>query len=241
MLLVYHGFGAVLDAHDEPPGGVPEMGLLPAGAHRLRDDLAAPILVVNSEFEAARFDANWQPDHDRLRWWEFAGAAHCGLQAEADMRAMLADLAGVIDLDRLNYTSFLPAIRGATRAVRRWIEDGTAPPAQPRLRMEGTPPRIPRDEHGNAVGGIRTPEVEAPLATYLGALDPADARNQMGAVIPFPPDTLRALYRDHADWLGRYSAATQRLVDAGIFVADDAEHQIARAAAAPFPTAPSSA
>jgi hypothetical protein len=229
VILVYHGFGTVLDPDERPPGGAPEMGLLPEGSHMLRNDGSTPTLVINSEFEAARFNANAQPDNEWLRWWEFAGASHGGLQAPADLRDMLAGLDGV-DLGAFNYVCFLPAIRAGVHAVQHWIDDGVPPTRQPRLQKSGSPSRFPRDEHGNAVGGIRTPEVEAPLATYLGELDPGDVMNQMGRTSPFPLEKIAALYRDRGDWLSRYEVATQHLVATGVFLADDAERHVAFAA-----------
>ena len=62
-----------------------------------------------------------------------------------------------------------PLHEAALRAIQRWLTEGTAPRHQPRIEVEpGRPARIPRDELGNAFGGIRLPELAAPLREYRG-------------------------------------------------------------------------
>ena len=83
---------------------------------------------------------------------------------------------------------------------RRWLNGGAPPAHQPRLAREGEPPELPRDEHGNATGGIRLPDLEAPLGTHVGQ-SPRDGFVQlMGTSTPFPPEKVRALYPDQATW-----------------------------------------
>ena len=107
------------------------------------------------------------------------------------------------------------SIAGSTAARRR--------AHQPRLAREGEPPELPRDEHGNATGGIRLPDLEAPLGTHVGQ-SPRDGFVQlMGTSTPFPPEKVRALYPDQAAWFARYRAATEHLVETGVFLPDDAE------------------
>ena len=45
----------------------------------------------------------------------------------------------------------------------------------------------------------------------------------MGTSTPFPPEKVRALYPDHAAWFAKYRVATERLVETGVFLPDDAE------------------
>jgi hypothetical protein len=52
---------------------------------------------------------------------------------------------------------------------------------------------------------------------------------------PFPPEKVRALYPDHATWLATYRAATEHLVETGVFLADDAEEIVARASTLELP------
>ena len=93
-----------------------------------------------------------------------------------------------------------------------------------------TRPNCRANKHGNATGGIRLPDLEAPLGTHVGQ-SPRDGFVQlMGTSTPFPPEKVRALDPDHATWLAAYrETATERLVDTGVFLPDDAEAVIARA------------
>ena len=43
---------------------------------------------------------------------------------------------------------------------------GAAPPAGPPLGVDHD--AVARDENGNAIGGVRTPPVDAPVATLTG-------------------------------------------------------------------------
>ena len=83
-------------------------------------------------------------------------------------------------------------VMSALAHLEQWVRDGTAPPSAPRLEVEQTstttvsstpattPPSIfgtgppfvlRRDQYGNAIGGIRTPFVDAARATLTGELN----------------------------------------------------------------------
>ncbi len=57
----------------------------------------------------------------------------------------------------------------------------------------------------------------------------------MGTSTPFPPEKVRALYPDQAAWFAKYRVATERLVEKGVFLADDGEQVIARASTLELP------
>jgi hypothetical protein len=229
LLLVYSGSPTALYPESAPErlAEIPEnnVQLLGWRKYRLREDLQVPTIVVNSECEAERCYPNDQPDTVNLRWWEFAGTAHTGLGAAEDL-AQMPDGCQV---------SFSPASRAALHALQQWLGGGPLPKHQPRLERTGETPDLARDKHGNARGGIRLPELDAPLGTHIGE-SPRDGFVRLsGSTTPFPPEKVRSLYADHAAWLGSYRAAADRLVDAGVFLPDDASIVIARAAALELP------
>jgi hypothetical protein len=82
---------------------------------------------------------------------------------------------------------------------------------------------LPRDEHGNALGGIRWPDLEAPLGTHIGECSPTGFANLNGSTSMFDADTVRALYGDKETWVKRYSKAVDDLVASGVVLPDDAE------------------
>ncbi len=233
LLTVYAGCPTALD-----PATAPEVlpqvpintvELLEWRTYRLRDDLPVPVIVLNSEFEAEQYHPNHQPDTDNLRFWEVAGTAHGGL-----MSPEMLDTMGPL-MGNACTVSFAPASRAALHALHRWLNGGAPPPHQPRLQKEGDPPALPRDEHGNARGGIRWPDVEAPLGTHVGESPAEGFANLMGSSTPFPPEKVRALYPDRDAWLARYRVATEDLVANQVVLADDADAMLARAAAMELP------
>ena len=132
--------------------------------------------------------------------------------------------------------SFAPAIRGASRALRSWLDGGGPPLHQPRLLKEGDPPRFLRDEHGNATGGIRWPDLEAPLGTHAAERLGDDGTSLLrGSSTPFSPETIKAIYPDRSAWFAKYEAATDHLVETGVIAPDDAAMMLAHARSRSLP------
>jgi Alpha/beta hydrolase domain len=190
----------------------------------LRDDLGVPIIVLNSESEASECEPNHQLDTEFLRWWDIPGTGHTSAFASPAELEQAASLVGGTTV------SFAPATRGAAHALRSWLDGGDGPLHQPRLLKEGDPPRFPRDEHGNAIGGIRWPDLEAPLGTHAAERLGDDGTSLLrGSSTPFTPEKIKTLYSDRAEWFARYNAAVERLVESGVILPDDAAMMLARA------------
>jgi Alpha/beta hydrolase domain len=198
--------------------------------YSLRDDLGVPIIVVNSESEASECEPNFQPDTDLLRWWEIPGTGHTGAYATPEELVVAASLVGGTTV------SFAPAVRGASHALRSWLDGRGGPVHQPRLLKEGDPPRFPRDEHGNAIGGIRWPDLEAPLGTHAAERLGDDGTSLLrGSSTPFPPEKIKALYPNRSAWMAKYESAVERLVETGVIGPDDAAMMLARAGSQDLP------
>ncbi len=131
--------------------------------------------------------------------------------------------------------SFAPTVRATLHALRRWLDGGAPPPHQPRFQREGDTRVLARDEHGNALGGIRWPDLEAPLGTHVGENLTDNIANVGGSSTPFPPEKVKALYPDHAAWFAKYQAAVEQLVKSEVVLPDDAAEMLARAAALDLP------
>lgn len=240
LLEVYHGGGAMVSSLS-PGGPVPEIpepmlpvvNLLPYGSHRLRDDLAAPVIVVNSETEALPGAKVRQPDTASYRLWEVAGAAHVGrdsrLRSEERQRRDFGDLVPEpwTVPDDANTLSMDPVYDAALHQLQRWVTGGAPPASVPPIEVSGSPPAVVRDEHGNARGGLRLPDMEAPTATHVGASPPGTTPNLFGHSTPFTPEVLRRLYPDDEAYRERFSAAVRAGVDAGFILPRDAERLLA--------------
>jgi len=217
-LPVYFGTGTVVDStagEAAVPGGSPNwpMHMLRHGTHGLREDLVVPVFILNSESEAQVFTSNQQPDSDHLVIWESAGASHIGSTA-GDNRFGLPET-------RCR-GSFAPAQRAVWYHLRRWLEEGVTPPSQPRLER-ALDAWVARDEHGNAVGGIRWPHVVVPLGTHR-AEPPSEGRaDLMGTTTAFDPEKVRKLYGTLEEYEKRFANAVVDLVATGVVLPEDAD------------------
>ena len=201
----------------------PEEGAIAIGVRTaIRTDVDTPIVVVNSEFEASHLIGLDVDDTEHLRIWEVAGAPH-GVARTGDDRP---DARGRI----VNRLSLQPIHEAALRGVHHWLASDTPVPSQPRMAIDdGRPPTIRRDDDGNAVGGIRLPELEAPTSAYRGAAFGTGRAPLFGAARPFTDDELRVRYPSRAVYTQRWCAAVERLVAAGALRAQDAPAMCARA------------
>ena len=95
---------------------------------------------------------------------------------------------------------------------------------------EGPTPTIERDEHGNARGGIRLPQLEAPVATLSG--EPGGGPgfcSLFGFTTAFDGARLSSLYPTHQDYVKAFSKATDKLQRDGFLLPGDAKEAKAEA------------
>jgi hypothetical protein len=152
----------------------------------IRDDLEVPVVVVNSEFEALPLHLAGAVDSAWIRYWEVAGTPH-----GVTRRLELPNDRGW----KPNTLRYGPVAEAAVRHVRRWVTEGRAAPSFRRIEVDaGRPPRLTRDDHGNAIGGIRLPELEVPVAGYRGMATGTGLPPLFGAARPFADEVLRAMY-----------------------------------------------
>jgi Alpha/beta hydrolase domain len=205
---------------------------------QLRTDLGVPIMVVNSECETLACYPVRQPDEDQFRFWEVAGAPHGPrLHMERIAPKMARDGVNAVPVDMLGALSpvpWAPNLDAALAYFPDWMDGGPPPPSQPLIEVAGDPPRIVRDGDGNAVGGLRTPDMDAPLARHVAAMEESSG-GLMGEWFPFDAGVVRARYGDAAGYAKAYEAATHAAVEAGVLRPSDAAAAIARASATPFP------
>jgi hypothetical protein len=203
------------------------------GAHQLRDDLDVPVMVVNSELEAIPcFDIR-QPDTDRFRYWEAAGTCHVSAQIMATRAPKYErDFGTALPVPpTMNRIPLMPLYDSALHHVRRWVDDGTPPPVQPRIEFtSGDPAEIVRDEHGIAVGGIRLPQAEVPIAHNSAIPLANDILSILyGSWKPFPVEKVTALYGDRATYLARFEEVARAAEKAGVLLARDVDALISEA------------
>lgn len=227
-----------------PDGDLSNVGTIADRGHRIREDLRVPVLVFQSETDVVTLGGGRarQPDAERFRLWEVAGAAHFDtygiVAAHRDQQGVsVEELAGaMVPTDELlGMVSDHPVNSGpqqhyvlnaAFSQLERWVRDGTPASEAPRLEAADTAAsELVRDDLGIVRGGIRTPWVEAPTAVLSG--DPPGGEGFLflfGKTVVLDAATLARLYPGgEVEHRARFDAATAEAVDAGFLLEADAD------------------
>ncbi|MGP0030945.1 MAG: alpha/beta hydrolase domain-containing protein [Acidimicrobiales bacterium] len=242
FLVMYFGGGTPLEVGDEvmtvrDATDDASQPRIPEGLHLLRDDLEIPVMVLNTECEATSCYDVRQPDSDRFRYWEVAGASHVSLQAmESSSPRLERDFGVSIPLDEtmqdINQVSVAPVVDAALHHLQAWVCQGTPPPVQPRIEFDGDPPEIVRDANGIARGGIRLPQIEVPLAHNSAIQKRPDVFARLvGFHESFPVEKVRRLYGSRDGYLARFEEATRAAEAASVLLPRDVDPLVAEAAA----------
>ncbi len=210
---------------------------VPAGA-RIRTDVGVPVFDLQAEGDivALRSHLTRQDPSPHYRRWEIAGAAH------AESPRWVVEVPPPLDMGQgckaaINSAPHDAIVKAGLWALTRWVRDGVVPQQSPAIELSDPAAEDPvvRDRFGNASGGIRLPEVEAPTATIDGRRnDVATPGGQnfcflFGHTIPFEKATLASLYPSHEAFVGRFTKAVDALERAGYLLKPEAE-QARRAA-----------
>lgn len=205
---------------------------------RTRDDLPTPVMVVNSEAEALRYLGARQPDSPKFRLWEIAGASHAptGTLKSFDEKNLRDGYPTFVN--PRHHTSdvmWRPSYDAALVHVHRWLRGGPPPPSQPRIHVVACEkPYIERDVYGNATGGVRLPELVAPIAHYQGSDQRPGGGSSSGFTEPFPIGVLQALYPTHDVYVAQVEAAARAAEAAGVILPYQTQAYIEQAKATQF-------
>lgn len=93
---------------------------------------------------------------------------------------------------------------------------------QPLIEFTGEPPQPVRDEHGIAVGGVRLPQADVPVAQNSAIPLGQDIYSMLwGSSNPFDRAKLEALYGDEETYAVQFTEAAERAVAEGVLLARD--------------------
>lgn len=115
------------------------------------------------------------------------------------------------------------AVAAAIDHLNGWARGGPAPPQPPRYAFDADGNQAV-DDLGNALGGLRYPPIDVPVARYQST-----ACELGGITIPLTEAELLQRYPSHADYLARMQAATDATVAAGYLLPEDAAELMERA------------
>jgi hypothetical protein len=93
----------------------------------------------------------------------------------------------------------------------------------PRLEVAAGPPAaITRHADGNALGGIRTPQLDVPIAVQSGlGQPPSGFCSLFGTATPFDAPTLASRYPSHAKYVAAVVKAARKAVRAQVLLPAD--------------------
>jgi hypothetical protein len=228
--------------------------LVAAVGERIREDARVPVLVLQSETDLILLGSKKarQPDSEHVRLWELAGAAHADTYTVNAGRHDDGTLSAERLAELLRPTTNLligqtetPVNAGpqqhyvaqaALAHLVRWVMEDVAPPSAHRLEVDDAGTGFRKDERGNALGGIRTPWVDVPVAEYSGLGQSGDTFAFLfGRTAPYDEATLAALYPGgKQEYLERFERALVATIDAGFLLPED-RVEILGVAAASFP------
>ncbi|MEZ5179552.1 MAG: alpha/beta hydrolase domain-containing protein [Acidimicrobiales bacterium] len=254
LVHVYDGFlvhsrgssGALLSQSPLPSVSTPSPSLI-------RDDLDEPVFVVQAEGDVISSNlAVGQPDTARFREWELAGTAHADTYMAGVGFTDVGDGAGAVQMFSLMRNPNPPpsdcasspnagghhwTFQAALHGLDEWIRTGTPPASGPPLLVASTSPVVlQRDAVGNALGGVRSPHVDAPVATLTGINSGSGFCRLFGSTVPLTAQQLAERYPTHEAFVDAWRTATEAAVAGGFLLQPDADELLAAAQASTVPS-----
>lgn len=214
------------DAGAAPEGGKPRFAMNPVPAN--------PVLRALLDALDDWVSREVAPPASRVP--SRSGQTLCGIDAYHGQFPAIPTVSLPPHPNRLFVQNFGPDFESGMLAIEPPIED----------RSREYAVMLPAvDSDGNELAGIPSPEVAVPLATHTGwnlRVDAEIIAGVAGSMIPFPPTdaarrsqndprpSIQERYASRSEYLGRLRAAAERLVAEGLYLTEDVERCIERAA-----------
>ena len=246
--------------------GTPDPSAKPAvtvpSPTQIRTDITAPVFVVQTETDVYNSNTTArQPDTKTYRLWEVAGTSHYdeygltfgttdtgdgqgAVQLLAAMQAPTNDpIPGTITCNlAINTGPAHWALNSAIYRLNQWVTKKVAPPIAPRLETTTIAPvTYSLDAHGNARGGVRSPQVDVPLAALGGTTNTGTGSlgtfcRLFGTTVPFSSQQLLAAYPTHDQFVAQWQKAADAAVKAGYLLPPDAKELVKAAQSSTIPS-----
>lgn len=214
--------------------------ILVVGGGVVRSDLKIPVIKALSESELASITnetAVLQADTSKFVTWQIAGSSHSEIYGAAvrgtmllrDLNRTIGEVGGVPTRSRIPYRY---VHNSAIDKIEKYIDKGTPlPKANPLIVTDASKPTVARDADGNALAGLRMPDIDVPIARDSGHTALPGITAYIGEHSPFTKAKLDALYPNHYAYVQKYTAAANESVAQGFMVDQDAKEAIANAQA----------
>jgi hypothetical protein len=200
----------------------------------IRADRPEKVLRIITEFEnkAEQTEAE-APANPSLRHWEAAGASHVPFDAASNWappieRDMGPQIASCVKkpLSKIQWP-FL--VNVGMKDLDEWSEGGSPPPLASRGEYVNSK-TLKKNGLGEALGGIRLPEIEVPIGIQTSENTAAPAPNPypdsafcqlLGGNVPFTEETLNGLYSNYGEYIDKVKADTEKLEGEGFILPED--------------------
>ena len=205
----------------------------------IRNDLAEPVMVVEAQGDVAGSNLGArQPDTDKFRYWEMAGTSHADKYTAPVGLNDTGTGTGAVQMLALLRNPGAPGgcgsppnagphhwiLQAAIYHLERWVKSGILPPIAPRLVVTSSSPVVfALDANGNALGGIRSPHVDAPIATLTGTNSGPGFCGLFGSTVPFSAAKIAALYPTHQAFYTAWKNAANAAKQAKFLLPQDAK------------------
>ena len=191
-------------------------------------NVGVPVIAVLTQGEVIASQPYLREDSDaamdRYRLYEIAGAAHIdsapyvAMPSVADQTAA-GNVQGTpswpfnlrcepeIPLQHLPLQSYV--LDGAFANLDQWVKEGTAPPKAARIQVKDG--KIALDQFGNGLGGVRSPYVEEPTASYFTTTPGPGTCRELGYDERFDFARLDSIYGSYKNYSAKVEKSIQRM------------------------------
>ena len=237
--LVHSQFGT-----GAPLSQAPETNYPAPNPTTIRSDLGVPVLEFETETDVYNSNLTDRLHDGNSKWfrlWEVAGTSHydyyglaIGPNDTGNGQGAVYNLAAMQNPTRTPVGGFncaAPINTGGTHWaldaaiywLNRWVVDGTPPPRAPLLATTHVSPVVFKlDANGNAIGGVRTPQVDAPIAALGSQGNSGGFCFLFGTTVPYSAAHLASLYKNHGQFVSAWTRAVQTERTDGFLLPADA-------------------
>jgi hypothetical protein len=212
----------------------------------IRSDIGVPVLEFETETDVDNSNLTDRLHYGNPKWfrfWEVAGSSHydyyglaIGPDDTGNGEGAVKNLAAMQNPTRTPVGGFncaVPINTGGTHWaldaafywLNRWVVTGTPPPrATPLATTHVSPVVYKLDANGNVIGGVRTPQVDAPIAALGSQGNSGGFCFLFGSTVPYSAAHLASLYKTHGQFVAAWARAVKRdRADAFLLPADASE------------------
>ncbi len=228
-----------------PLSQTPQTSILAPTPTTIRSDLGVPVLEFETEtdvFNSNLTDRLFFGNPKDFRLWEVAGSSHFdnyGLSiGPIDIgsgQGAVENLAAMQDPptspnpqlpncnEPINTGGTHWVLDAAMHWLNQWVVNGIPAPQPPFLATTQTSPVVFQDDaNGNTIGGVRSPQVDAPIATLGGIGNSPAFCALFGTTVPFSASQLNSLYPNHGVFVLKWDLSTIKDLFSGYLMPADA-------------------